>query len=107
VPADWIAELVGEAIILRHWDPDQPGVPIYEATWSDTEILADLKMKLRDAGLGAVHAEVDRGVVRLEGHVRTPADKANAEVIARGTPGVIAVENELMTDEEMETSSKS
>jgi osmotically-inducible protein OsmY len=54
-----------------------------------------------------VHAEVDRGVVRLEGHVRTPADKANAEVIARGTPGVIAVENELMTDEEMETSSKS
>jgi osmotically-inducible protein OsmY len=51
--------------------------------------------------------QVDRGVVRLEGNVRTPADKATAEVIARGTPGVIAVENELITIEEMETSPKS
>jgi len=46
-------------------------------------------------------------VARLKGNVRTPADKATAEVIARGTPGVIAVENELITEQEMEISPKS
>jgi osmotically-inducible protein OsmY/sporulation protein YlmC with PRC-barrel domain len=107
VPAEWIDELVGEAITLRHWDPGQPGVPIPETERQDADILADLKAKLRDSGLGAMHVQVDRGVVRLEGNVRTSADKANAEVIARGTPGVIAVENELITIEEMETSPKS
>ena len=108
VPAEWIDVLVGEAVTLKHWDPDRPGVPIYQPSRDDAEILSDLKAKLRGhAGLGAVQVQVDRGVVRLEGNVRTPADKATAEVIARGTPGVIAVENELITEQEMEISPKS
>lgn len=107
VPAEWIDELVGGAVTLRHWDPGQPGVPIPEVARDDADIVADLKAKLRDSGLGAVHVQVDRSVVRLEGKVRTSADRAIAEVIARGTPGVIAVENELITIEEMETSPKS
>ena len=54
-----------------------------------------------------MQVQVNRGVVRLAGHVRFTADKANAEGIARDTPVVIAVENELIADEEMETSPKS
>jgi osmotically-inducible protein OsmY len=101
VPAEWIGELVGEAVTLKHWDPDQPGVSIYEPARDDAAILSDLKAKLRELELGAVQVHVDRAVVRLSGHVPTADDKTTAESIARSIPGVLEVENALAADSEL------
>jgi hypothetical protein len=104
VPPEWIGEIVGNAITLNHWEPDRPGVPIYEAARSDDEILADLQANLREVpALNEVQVKVDRGVVHLSGAVPTPDDKAAAEFIAFSTPGVIIVKNELVIAQELET----
>lgn len=42
-----------------------------------------------------VDIDVDHGVVKLEGHVRTTADRERIEALARNTPGVVAVKNKL------------
>jgi uncharacterized protein YrrD len=108
IPAEWIGEVVGDAITLNHWEPDRPGVPIYEATRSDAEILADLRENLHAVpALRAVEVQVDRGVVHLSGHVGSPEERATAESIASSTSGVITVENKLVTDKEMEMRSRS
>jgi osmotically-inducible protein OsmY/sporulation protein YlmC with PRC-barrel domain len=99
VPAEWIREINAEAITLNHWNPYQPGVPAYEAARDDAEIYADLKMRLNaNPTLSTVQVQVDRGVARLSGNVPTVADKATADAIARGTPGVIDVDNALSAD---------
>ena len=109
VPAEWIRELHAGAIALNQWNPDQPGVPTYQAAGNqrlgngrshdDAAILADLNARLQaDPALSGVQAQVDRGVARLTGNVPTVADKAAADAIARSTPGVIDVENALSAD---------
>lgn len=40
VPVEWIDQLVGGAITLKHWELDRPGVPIYEGSPDDTEFLS-------------------------------------------------------------------
>ncbi len=42
-----------------------------------------------------VHVDVDRGVVKLEGHVRTAADRDRIEALVRNTSGVVAVKDNL------------
>ncbi len=42
-----------------------------------------------------VDIDVHHGVVKLEGHVRTTADRDRIEALARSTPGVVAVKDEL------------
>lgn len=42
-----------------------------------------------------VHIHVHRGVVGLDGHVQTEADRARIEALVRQTPGVVAVKDDL------------
>jgi osmotically-inducible protein OsmY len=99
VPAEWVRELQGEAIVLSHWNPYQPGVPAHEAPRDDAAISADLNARLRaNPAFSGVQAQVDRGVARLSGNVSTIADKAAADAIARDTPSVIDVQNALSAD---------
>ncbi len=99
VPAQWVRELRGEAVVLKRWNPYQPGVPAYEAARDDTALAADLRARLRaNPALGAVQVQVDRGVARLMGNVPTIGDKAEADAIARDTPGVIDVDNTISAD---------
>jgi len=42
-----------------------------------------------------VHVDVDKGVVKLEGKVRTEADRRNIDDLVRSTPGVVAVKNKI------------
>jgi osmotically-inducible protein OsmY len=48
-----------------------------------------------------IQVEVDGGVVRLLGRVRTTELKRAAEELAAQTRGVLAVENKLITDDEL------
>ena len=84
---------------MSHWNPYQPGVPAYAQARDDKEIAADLNARLQsNPAFSAVQAQVDRGVVRLSGNVPTVADKAAADAVARGTSGVIDVDNALSAD---------
>jgi osmotically-inducible protein OsmY len=103
IPAEWVEEFTGEAIVLNRWNPDQVGVPAYEAARDDSEIYTDLRMRLNaNPALSAVQVQVDRGAVRLSGDVPTAADKAKADEIARGTPGVIHVDNRVVLSADAE-----
>ena len=42
-----------------------------------------------------VDIDVDKGVVKLEGKVRTEADRRNIDELVRSTPGVVAVKNKI------------
>ncbi len=42
-----------------------------------------------------VHVDVHHGIVTLEGHVRTAADRDRIEALVRNTSGVVAVKDEL------------
>jgi len=96
VPTEWVRELDGEVIVLDRWEPEHLGVPSLQAR-DDAEISADLHARFQATpGLSGVQVEVERGVAHLSGHVPTSADRDAAEAIARGTPGVVAVENMLI-----------
>jgi hypothetical protein len=41
VPTEWIDEIVGGAVSLKHWEPDRPGVPIHEGSPEDAEKLTE------------------------------------------------------------------
>jgi hyperosmotically inducible protein len=65
---------------------------------SDTVITAEVKAKITDDELldnTDVSTETQNGIVTLTGTVATEAQKARAEEIAKGTQGVVAVNNTL------------
>jgi osmotically-inducible protein OsmY len=93
VPMEWVSEIHAGAIVLRRWNPYQPGVPPYTAARDDAAIFADLVARLHaDPALRAVQVQVERGAARLTGVVPTESAKAEAERIARSIPGVVGVE---------------
>ncbi len=63
--------------------------PYHEA---DRGVEGTLRSTITDRG---VDIDVDRGVVTLEGKVNTEADRQRIEMLARRTPGVVAVKNKL------------
>lgn len=65
---------------------------------ADNATTADVKARLNgEAGIRALPISVDTydGVVTLKGDVRTSAQRATAEQLARGAKGVKSVRNEL------------
>ncbi len=65
---------------------------------SDTAITAELKGKITDNDLldnTDISVETNNGVVALTGTVATDAQKARAEELAKGTTGVVSVNNQL------------
>jgi osmotically-inducible protein OsmY len=61
----------------------------------DDDLQREVRRALDEHGFRDVGLEVRNGVVRLTGHVPTGARSLEAAVVARSTPGVRAVENDL------------
>lgn len=65
----------------------------------DTAISAKVKTAFaQDPGVKAMEVKVDtfKGTVQLSGWVNTAEEKARAEEIAKGVPGVKTVENKIV-----------
>ena len=72
-------------------------------TRSDTAITAELKGKITDDDLlnnTDISVDTDNGVVTLTGSVATEAQKARAEELAKGTQGVLSVNDKLALNPE-------
>jgi osmotically-inducible protein OsmY/uncharacterized protein YrrD len=106
VPVDWISaidergvHLAVERAALYQLPPYRPdsaiAADVDQALWSD-EVIRALDIETIDV---AVHD----GVVTLRGYATTPTSKAQAERAARQVPGVLRVENEIVTDAEVVT----
>lgn len=119
VPAEWIGEMVDEAIVLTQWQPDQLGVPAYEAAHNaatsatprtpgkrdegkpldpDTELWGRVTAALTaDPRTASIPIEViaDRDTITLKGAVPSLKVKLAAEEIAHGVKGVLTVISEL------------
>jgi osmotically-inducible protein OsmY/uncharacterized protein YrrD len=106
VPVDWISaidergvHLAVERAALYQLPPYRPdsaiAADVDQALWSD-EVIRALDIETIDV---AVHD----GVVTLSGYATTPTSKARAERAARQVPGVLRVENEIVTDGEVVT----
>jgi small-conductance mechanosensitive channel len=79
------------------WIAQAAGVRAAAApTGTDTQLSRDVAARLRAVpGFASVTVTVAGGVVRLEGSVSDPTDRAHAEQIAAQQPGVGAVDNRL------------
>jgi hyperosmotically inducible periplasmic protein len=72
-------------------------------TRSDTAITAEIKGKITDSDLldhTNISTDTDNGVVTLSGWVATEAQKAHAEELAKGTKGVVSVNDKLTVNPE-------
>ena len=86
-------------VLLKCTREDLRQLQAYTPPCTDDELAAAVTVALQrhgGKGLQEVRVEVDRGMGTLHGTTPTVADKARAEQIARATPGVIAVKNELL-----------
>jgi osmotically-inducible protein OsmY/sporulation protein YlmC with PRC-barrel domain len=106
VPVDWISAidergvwLVVDRAALYRLPPYRPdsaiAADVDQALWSD-EVIRALDIETIDVA-------VRDGVVTLSGYATTPTSKARAERAARQVPGVLRVENEIVTDAEVVT----
>ncbi len=104
VPLSWAKSITSEEIELAVSCEEVDLLPEYR---TDVEILADIYQALRDdqrfegVDFYALHVDVDEGIVRLRGHVRTLELKQAAEEIAWRVRGVLGVDNSLVADEEI------
>lgn len=106
VPVDWIStidergvHLAMERAALYRLPPYRPdsaiAADVDQALWSD-EVIRALDIETIDVA-------VCDGVVILSGYATTPTSKARAERSARQVPGVLRVENQIVTDGDVVT----
>ena len=102
--ADQVKNLgAGSPVAIDHVDPS--ALPSYRP---DAEAQRLANEALRDADptggdtYSAVRLEVRAGTTYLAGNVRLPIQKVEAEQAVRGAPGVISVENDIVTDWDIE-----
>jgi osmotically-inducible protein OsmY/uncharacterized protein YrrD len=104
VPVDWIRAidergvwLALERAALYRLPPYRPdsaiAADVDQALWSDEVI--------RALDLETIDVAVCDGVVMLSGYATTPTSKVRAERAARQVPGVLRVENRIVTDGEV------
>jgi osmotically-inducible protein OsmY/sporulation protein YlmC with PRC-barrel domain len=104
VPTAWIQEVDRENVHLsvqkrdlknlpEYYPDDVLGTAVDHALWSD-EILRNTDY--RELGI-----TVEDGIVKLRGHVGTSRNKKEAEDAARSVPGVLALENDLVVDQDL------
>lgn len=105
VPLSWIESITPRRIRLRAQRRQLADLPPYH---SDEEIADDVRYGLRIAPAFRAYAEwmpigvtTHAGVVLLQGNVRSPAHRREAERIAEQTLSVRHVCNELITDDEL------
>jgi osmotically-inducible protein OsmY len=104
VPLTWARSITPESIELAARRDELLELPEFH---SDDEITADiLRWLAQDPRFDGVDrytltVEVQGGVVRLGGRVRTADLKRAAEELAASVPGVVAVDNQAIADEEL------
>jgi len=104
VPLSWATRITPEEIELGVSCDEVELLPEYRP---DVEILGEVYQALREdprfegVDFYAVHVEVDEGIVRLRGHVRTRELRQAAEELAWRVRGVLGVDNGLFADEEI------
>jgi osmotically-inducible protein OsmY len=104
VPIEWVRRIDERGVWLAVALAALDRLPRYRP---DSEIAADVDQALlKDEIISAIDYDtidvaVHDGVVRLDGYAATPVSKARAEAAAGDIPGVLRVENEIMTDGEL------
>jgi Mg2+/Co2+ transporter CorC/osmotically-inducible protein OsmY len=104
VPLSWARSVSPERIDLTASRDEVLGLPDYRP---DDAIRVGMLRRLsedpRFEGIDryTLKFEVEGGVVRLTGRVRSTALKLAAEELVASTPGVVAVHNELIADDEL------
>jgi osmotically-inducible protein OsmY len=104
VPVDWIGKIDRRGVWLEMERAALDQLPPYR---TDRAIASDVSQALwRDEVLRAIDAEaidavVRDGIVTLRGYVSTAANKKRADRAARSVPGVLEIDNQLVTDEEV------
>jgi osmotically-inducible protein OsmY len=105
VPTLWISAVGDDAVTLWAARADLAGRPEHR---TDQRLRADVRSRLMDddpiRALGLRHAslEVAAGVVTLRGHVPSRLMATRMADIARGTPGVVGVVDDLVADDDLE-----
>jgi Mg2+/Co2+ transporter CorC/osmotically-inducible protein OsmY len=106
VPIAWARTITPDRIELAVNRAELQELPEFRP---DDEILVDVLRRLnndpRMQGIDGytLKVDVDSGVVRLSGRVRTIEHVHAAEEVAARTRGVLAVDNELVADDELAT----
>src|SRR5262249_44516284 len=104
VPVDWIRDIDDRVVHLATVRAALDRLPPYR---SDADLAADVAGALekdpvvRALAIDALDATVRYGVVTLRGHATTPESRARAEEVARDVPGVLRVENRIVSDDEI------
>src|SRR5262245_7339149 len=104
VPVDWIRDIDERVVHLATVRAALDRLPPYR---SDADLAADVAGALekdpvvRALDIDAIDATVRDGVVTLRGHATTPESRARAEEVARDVPGVLRVENRIVSDDEI------
>jgi osmotically-inducible protein OsmY len=101
----WVDAVTADLVVLRASRAELLSQPELR---SDEEILADVRARLEDddpiRALGLRHAAiaVANGRVTLSGHVRSRLMARRMVDLARGVRGVVAVDDRLVADDELE-----
>jgi sporulation protein YlmC with PRC-barrel domain len=104
VPVDWISAIRDRGVWLAMDRAALEWLPPYRP---DSAITADVRQTLwsdeiiRALDIESIDAAARDGLVILSGYATTPTSKARAERAARQVPGVLRVENRIVTDDEV------
>jgi osmotically-inducible protein OsmY len=104
VPVDWVDTLDTQRLRVTHTRAAFERLPrcrpdaalaaeVERALWSDEVV--------RALDYADMEVTVGGGVVALHGYAATPVSKIRAERAVRQVPGVLAVDNQLVTDDEV------
>jgi osmotically-inducible protein OsmY len=104
VPCEWLDRIEADRVYLSAKKDDLRALPEERP---DPILVIEVKRALREEAIvrGAeikdIHVSARQGFINLDGYVPDPAQKARAENAARQIPGILEVENGLVTDEEL------
>jgi osmotically-inducible protein OsmY/sporulation protein YlmC with PRC-barrel domain len=104
VPLSWARSIRPERIELAVSRAELAELPEFRTDEEiEAEVLRRFAADARFAGIDryTLNVSVDGGVVRLKGRARSVELKRAAEELARTTPGVLAVDNEVIADDEL------
>lgn len=104
VPLDWATEIGPARLVLDVEREQFARLPEYRpdnVLHSEVEAALWAEAPLRWLALPTIRVTVQDGVVTLRGHVPTGAQRARAVAVARQVPGVLAVHDELVADDDL------
>jgi hypothetical protein len=106
VPCEWLDRIEAGRVYLSAKKDNLRALPEERP---DPILVIEVERALREEAIvrGAeikdIHVSARQGFINLDGYVPDPAQKARAENAARQIPGVLGVENGLVSDEELKS----